>query len=101
MPLFSFKSFYIAQVLALSHARSFRGAVENRSLVIGGGEAEKGRHPYMVSLQDDTSHFCGGSLIAPDVVLTAGNCPLHYTMNVYFSKSYAFTWQSFICHSAL
>lgn len=85
-------------MLALSHARSFRGAVENRSLVIGGGEAEKGRHPYMVSLQDDTSHFCGGSLIAPDVVLTAGNCPLHYLTLIMFMFSKPFTFYLAIIH---
>lgn len=30
----------------------------------------KGRYPYFVSL----NHLCGGALIAPDIVLTAGHC---------------------------
>ena len=42
--------------------------------IIGGIESPLGRHPYAVSLQDDRGHFCGGSLIAPDVVLTAAHC---------------------------
>ena len=67
----SFKAVRVAQILALTQARFFRGSI-SRNLVIGGGEAEKGRHPYIVSLQNDLEHFCGASLIAPDVVLTAG-----------------------------
>ena len=40
--------------------------------IIGGTEAGTGEFPYAVSLQDsDGDHFCGGSLIARDVVLSA------------------------------
>lgn len=43
--------------------------------IIGGFAAPEGRYPYVVSLQSfDGSHFCGGSLIAPDVILTAAHC---------------------------
>jgi hypothetical protein len=43
--------------------------------IIGGQAAERGRYPYMVSLHSTTGTFmCGGSLIAPDVVLTAAHC---------------------------
>lgn len=42
--------------------------------IIGGSEATKGRYPYAVSLQDMVGHFCGGSLIAKDVVLSAAHC---------------------------
>ncbi|EED93807.1 trypsin-like serine protease, partial [Thalassiosira pseudonana CCMP1335] len=42
--------------------------------IIGGGMVRAGRFPYAVSLQDDVGHFCGGSLIAKDVVLTAAHC---------------------------
>ncbi len=44
--------------------------------IIGGDDTPVGRYPYVVSLQDDLSHFCGGSLIAPDVVLTAAHCSI-------------------------
>ncbi|KAL7462188.1 hypothetical protein ACHAXS_002576 [Conticribra weissflogii] len=59
--------------------------------IIGGVEAEKGRYPYTVSIRepwdgDYAPHFCGGSLIAPDIVLTAGHCmeyaSLYLTLNL-------------------
>ena len=44
--------------------------------IIGGSEAVEGRFPYAVSLQNGPASFCGGSLIAKDVVLTAAHCML-------------------------
>jgi len=45
--------------------------------IVNGGRATRGRYPYYVSIYTDSwwgppSHSCGGSLIAPDVVLCAG-----------------------------
>ena len=43
--------------------------------VIGGVDAEEGRYPYNVALVDGFGYLiCGGSLIAPDVVLTVAHC---------------------------
>jgi trypsin len=42
--------------------------------IIGGSETPSNRFPYAVSIQDNIGHFCGGSLIAPDMVLTAAHC---------------------------
>jgi hypothetical protein len=42
--------------------------------IINGNKAVEDRYSYAVSLQDDVGHFCGGSLIAPDVVLSAAHC---------------------------
>ena len=44
--------------------------------IIGGIEANELRYPYAVSLSHypDSPHFCGGSFIAPDVVLSAAHC---------------------------
>jgi trypsin len=42
--------------------------------VIGGHESTGGRYSYAVSLADDLGSFCGGSLIALDIVLSAAHC---------------------------
>ncbi|KAL3771949.1 hypothetical protein ACHAWU_009372 [Discostella pseudostelligera] len=44
------------------------------SRIIGGSETSIGQFSYTVSLQDQYGHFCGGSLIAKDVVLSASHC---------------------------
>ncbi|KAF0708695.1 Aste57867_6249 [Aphanomyces stellatus] len=44
--------------------------------IVGGKEAAKGQHQYVTGLRKTAggSDFCGGSLIAPNVVLTAAHC---------------------------
>ncbi|PRY59711.1 serine protease [Glycomyces artemisiae] len=48
--------------------------------VVGGGPAAEGQYPWLVSIGDElpgepaAEHFCGGSVIAPNVVLTAAHC---------------------------
>jgi serine protease len=44
-----------------------------RPYIVGGEESVPGSRPWMVSLQRG-SHFCGGSLIKNDWVLTAAHC---------------------------
>jgi trypsin len=51
-------------------------AVENfkETRIIGGDDADKGEYGYTVSLEDDFGHFCGGTLIRPDIVMSAAHC---------------------------
>jgi trypsin len=85
----SIQSITHALLLSTASATSFRGSSgsvrklslfdpdsshSDNSRIIGGRVSSKGRFSYAVSLQDDMGAFCGGSLIAPDVVLTAAHC---------------------------
>lgn len=49
--------------------------------IINGAEVQNERYPYAVSLQYALEHFCGGALIAPDIVLTAGHCNGSYSLS--------------------
>ncbi|MFT7803433.1 transmembrane protease serine 13-like [Arapaima gigas] len=44
------------------------------SRIIGGTPAQLGQWPWQLSLQFQGSHMCGGSLVAPDFLLSAAHC---------------------------
>jgi trypsin len=48
--------------------------------IINGAAAPSSRYPYAASLIDSSNrHICGGTLIAPDIILTAGHCSGFFT----------------------
>ncbi|KAF5287781.1 hypothetical protein FQA39_LY15717 [Lamprigera yunnana] len=49
--------------------------------IIGGEVARDGQFPYQVSIHFKGSHNCGGSIIAPDTILTAAHCLENYNPN--------------------
>lgn len=59
-----------------------RHLLNPQTRVIGGTAAPNRRYPYAVSLQYAGEHFCGGSLIAPDIVLSAGHCNGEYSIGL-------------------
>jgi hypothetical protein len=62
------------------------GGDDNGGAVVGGQPADPGEHPFQVAVVYDPAfwgdgdpllnQFCGGTLIAPDMVLTAGHCAI-------------------------
>jgi trypsin len=47
--------------------------------IVGGVAAAAGEFPFIVSLQVSGSHFCGGSLLNANTVVTAGHCGVAYS----------------------
>jgi len=47
--------------------------------IVGGVTAVQGDFPFIVSIQRSGSHFCGGTLLNANTVLTAAHCAVGQT----------------------
>ena len=48
--------------------------MEPQLRIINGVLAPENRYPYVASLQFNSQHFCGGTLVSPNMVITAAHC---------------------------
>ncbi|EED92601.1 predicted protein [Thalassiosira pseudonana CCMP1335] len=72
---FGIKAALISQVLVWVVSANLFDVATKQTRIIGGSEAPTTRYSYTVALtQGGSNFFCGGTLIAPDVVLTAAHC---------------------------
>ena len=69
---------FVAVLLAtLGLAPGHAFAADDNEMIVAGTEAPEGRYPWQVRLYstlNDKRGFCGGTIIAPQWVLTAGHC---------------------------
>ena len=61
-------------VLLSACAQEPVGTSTDESAILGGTDAPAGKWPDVTAIRDGNQQFCTGTLIAPNVVLTAGHC---------------------------
>lgn len=64
------------------------------SQIVGGTAATLGEFPYMVSLSQSGSHFCGGVLLNANTVLTAAHCSVGVSASSVRVRAGTLTWAS-------
>ena len=61
--------------LALSHTlHPFDSRAQPRNLILGGEETQPNKYPYYTEVKPDRENVCGGTLVAPDMVLSHPQC---------------------------
>ncbi|KAG5322236.1 CTR1 protein, partial [Pseudoatta argentina] len=76
------KTFYLkSNLYFVLHSVSFHVTGFPDTHIVGGRDAPVGKFPYQVSLRKSGRHFCGGSIINHNAILTAGHCLVSYRWN--------------------
>ena len=70
------RAFVVGSILlASTAAANLFEEKDSSNRIIGGSNANSNRYPYTVALTNGgQDFFCGGSLVAPDMVITAAHC---------------------------
>ena len=72
VPSIALHSMWILSVLVIVGAIALEAHTIPK--IVGGVEAYPGEFPHQVALLVDGAQLCGGSLLAKDLVVTAGHC---------------------------
>ncbi|XP_017030105.1 serine protease SP24D-like [Drosophila kikkawai] len=62
--------------------QSAPGSIDGR--VVGGVDATKNQFPHQISLRNNNSHSCGGSIVSRNFILTAAHCVTNEDANGQF-----------------
>ena len=74
----------LLMAVGISWQLSAGALADDNEMIVNGKEAPDGKYPYQVRLYsstDDQYGFCGGSIIAPQWVLTASHCVTEGDLN--------------------
>ncbi|XP_072231063.1 transmembrane protease serine 2 [Leuresthes tenuis] len=77
-----------ARVVTLQCVECGRSSAGPSSRIVGGTEAVNGAWPWQVSLQINSKHVCGGSIISPYWILSAAHCFQRYSRPSLWGVSY-------------